>query len=490
MMCVTLYTSRVILHTLGATDYGVYSVVGGIVVMFSFLTGSLSGATSRYLAFDLGRGDSVQLNRTFSASLNIYLAIAILIVILGEVIGLWLVSNKLTIPGDRMNATYWVLEFSIITAFFNFTQYPYTATLLAHENMSIYAYIGIYEAFSRLAIAYAITISPIDSLIFYAFLIMLNQICILSFYRIYATRKYIECRFRLIRDKNLYKRLLAYSGYDMLPSMSYIFMNQGTDLLLNMFFGPISNAARAIASQVNGALNQLVTNLMQAARPQVIKNYAQGDPQSMYGLTFLVSKYAYLLMLGMTIPLFLEMDYIIKLWLGGKAPSQTVVFCRIIMLTGLVQTFGYALAMPMHAIGKLRSFSIVNSILYLTPLPIGYALFKLGYTDYCIFIVNFVVNLLIITSTLFILHHIERFSFRIFLVQTALVCLVITLISIILPVYFHIVLPLGFFRLIVVILASELVLCLLVWYVAMDTAMRANLKAIIYKKLNIHYASK
>lgn len=490
VMCVTLYTSRVILNTLGASDYGVYSVVGGIVVMFSFLTGSLSGATSRYLAFDLGKGDKEQLNRTFSASLNIYLSIAFIIVLLGEAVGLWLVSSKLTIPADRMTAAYWVLHFSIITAFFSFSQYPYTATLLAHEDMSVYAYIGIYEAVSKLAIAFAITISPIDSLIFYAFLIMANQILIQSFYRIYASRKYSECRFRVIRDKALYKRLLSYSGYDMLPSMSFMFQNQGVDILLNMFFGPIANAARAIAGQVNGALNQVVINLMQAARPQVIKNYAQGEPKAMYDLTFLVCKFAYLLMLAMVVPLFSEIDYIIQLWLGPEAPPKTILYCRIILLTGLVSTFSYALAMPIHAIGKLRNFSIINSFFMLLPVPVGYFMFKVGMPDYTILLAVLVSNVIVIASVLYLLYRIEVFSLTFFFSQIVLICCFITFISILYPFAIHFLLPKGLLRLVVVILGCELIIGLLVWFIAMNSEMRGNVKSIIYRKLKIVHEAK
>lgn len=484
VMCVTLYTSRVILNTLGASDYGVYSVVGGIVVMFSFLTGSLSGATSRYLAFDLGKGDKEQLKRTFSASLNIYLSIALIIVLLGEIVGLWLVSCKLTIPVERMTAAYWVLHFSIVTAFFSFSQYPYTATLLAHEDMSIYAYVGLYEAVSKLVIAFAITIAPIDSLIFYAFLIMLNQICIQSFYRIYASRKYFECRFRLIKDGVLYKRLLAYSGYDLLPSMSFMFQNQGVDILLNIFFGPVANAARSIAGQVNGALNQVVSNLMQAARPQVIKDYAQGDSQSMYNLTFMVSKFAYMLMLAMTVPLLFEMDYIIHLWLGPEAPSQTVLYCRLVLLTGLVGTFSYALAMPMHAIGKLRNFSIVNSILYLLPIPISYYLFKLGVPDYTILLAVLISNILIIISTTYLLHRVERFSWESYLYKVLALCLLISFLSAIYPFVLHFLMPSGLIRLIFDVTGSEIVIGLLVWFVVMDVAMRKRAKSIVYNKLH------
>lgn len=483
VMCVTLYTSRVILQTLGASDYGVYSVVGGIVVMFSFLSGSLSGATSRFLAFDLGEGSFEQLKRTFSASLNIYLLIASIIVVLGESVGLWLIPNKLTIPTSRIEAAYWVLHFSIITAFFSFSQYPYTAALLAREDMSVYAYVGVYEAVSKLVIAFAITVSPIDKLIFYAFLMMLNQILIQTFYRLYASHKYSECHFRLIRDRALYKRLLTYSGYDMLPSMGLVFQSQGVDLLLNMFFGPVANAARAIANQVNGVFNQVVINVIQAARPQVIKDYAQRDTQAMYALSFLVSKYTYLLVLAIAIPLFFEMDYIIRLWLGAAAPVQTSLYCRIILIVALVGTFNYSLGMPMHAIGKLRSFSIVNSILYVLPLPVGYVMFRSGAPDYTVFVAVLCSTMLMVASSLYLLYRIERFEWKNYLVRVFFICAIITALSIVFPFLTHFLLPSGLLRLVVVLLGSELILGVLVWFVAMDSALRLKILSLVASKI-------
>lgn len=484
VMCVTLYTSRVILHTLGASDYGVYNVVGGIVVFFSFLSGSLSGATSRFLTYDLGREDNNQLKRTFSASLNIYISIAFLVSIVGELLGLWLVSTKLTIPEGRLHAAYWVLHFSIITTFFKFLQYPYLASLLAHEDMSVYAFVGIYEAVTKLLISYAITISPIDSLIFYALLLMLNQVFILGFYRFYAKRKYSECRFRLFWDKPLYIRLLSYSGYDMIPSMGYVGMNQGVDILLNMFFGPIANAANAIAGQVSGALNLVVSNMMQAARPQVIKNFAQGDSTSMYGLTFQVSKYSFFLMLGMTIPIFLELDFIISIWLGDDAPIQTVSFCRIVLLSGLIQTIITALAMPMHAIGKIRNFSIMNGCLYLIPLIVGFVLFKFGFPDYSIFVVIFLTNVLLFICNLLLLRHTVYFSLTDFFRHTILISIIITVISLPLPIFVHTVLAPGFLRLTLVILITELVIACSVWFLALNKELRILIKHKVLAKIS------
>ena len=483
VMCVTLYTSRVVLQTLGASDYGIYNVVGSIVIMFSFLSGSLSGATSRYLAFDLGNNDLYQLKKTFSASLNIYLSIAIIIVFLGEIVGTYLLNNTLNIPPERKDAAFWVLQFSLITSFFSFSQYPFTASLIAHENMSIYAYMGIYEATTKLIIAFAITVSPIDSLIFYALLLMVNQVLILLAYRYYTIRKYDECRFRFIREKHLYKRLLIYTGYDMLPSMSSVAQNQGINILLNVFFGPISNAARAIAYQVNGAIDQLITNVIQAVRPQVIKNYAQGNKERMYSLVFMSSKYTYLLMLAIIIPLFFEMDFIIHLWLGNAAPSQTSIFCRIILLITLINTLSTSFSMAMHAIGKLRIFSLTNSFLYICPLFVGYAFFYSGAPDYSVFFVVLLFVILIFTNMLFLLRRLAYFSLRKYFKEVLFVCGTITIIDSLIPISISLLMPSGFVRFGLVVVVSELVLLSLIWRFAMDNNQRLQIKTFVKKKI-------
>lgn len=483
VMCVTLYTSRVILSSLGATDYGIYNVVGGIVIMFSFLSGSLAGATSRYLSYDLGRNDFCQLDRTFSASLNIYIATAIIIVILGEIVGLWLLNTKLAIPSGRLFAAHWVLQFTIITSFFNFTQFPYTASLIAHEDLTVYAYVGIYEAVSKLIIAFAISLSPIDTLIFYALLLMINQICVLLFYRYYSYQKYTECRFRLIRDKVLYMKLLSYSGYDILPSMGYIVQEQGINIVLNMFFGPIVNAAKAISTQVNGALNQFVANILQAARPQVIKHYAQGNPGEMYSLTFLVAKFSYLLMLAITLPLFVEMEYIIYLWLGESAPKETPLFCRIILINVLIGSLGSSMAMSMHAIGRLRNFSIINSILYLLPLPLGYVCFKVGYPASTILIFSVIFNILILLNIFIQLYRIERFNLYYVFKDICAVCSVITLVTYAVLSHEQIYIYEGFSRFLIILFTSILLVLCLGWYFALNKLQRASVKMIVSDKV-------
>lgn len=353
IMVVSIYTSRVILDVLGASDYGIYNVVGGIVTMMSFLNGALGASSSRFLTYELGRGDQDKLNRTFSASLNLHICVALIVLILGETLGLWFFYEKLIIPADRIVAAFWVYQFSIITTMISFTQVPYNASLIAHENMSIYAYVGLYEAISKLVIVYLLLASPIDKLIFYGMLLMLNSIGIQLFYRFYTTKRYKECRFRIVKEKPLYKTLLSYSGWDLFGGVAVICQGQGINILLNLFFGPVVNAARAIAVQVQNAVSMFVNNFLTAVRPQVVKNFAEDNTDEMYRLTFNAAKFAYLLMLALVLPVCFEIDFILHLWLGKNMPSDTPIFAVLVLCTYLMETYHQASLMSYHAIGKI-----------------------------------------------------------------------------------------------------------------------------------------
>ena len=271
IMGVSLFTSRIILRTLGEDDFGIYNVVGGIVMMFTFMNGALAGATSRFITYEIGRKNYIQLNMVFNVSLVTHLFIALIIFILAETIGLWFLYNKMTIPVGRLDAAFWVFQISIATCMLSITQVPYTATIIAHEKMSIYAYIGIVEVLLKLGIAYAITVSPIDKLIAYAILIFLTQALIMLYYRFYCNKRFEECKLMLIREWKMYQRMFVYAGSDMIGNLSVLAQGQGMNLLLNVFFGPAVNAARGIAYQIQGAVTQFSANIMTAVKPQSIK---------------------------------------------------------------------------------------------------------------------------------------------------------------------------------------------------------------------------
>ena len=274
---VSLYTSRIVLQTLGVEDYGIYGVVGGIVTMFSFLNSSMAGATSRFLTFEMGKGDEERLKSTFSSALIIHIGIALLVLILAETIGVWFLNNKLVIPEGRMDAAHWVLQFSILGMIVGFTQVPYNATIIAHEKMDIYAYVELVNVFLKLGIVYLLNIGNLDKLVLYAFLVLLVNVIVAIIYRIYCLRHYEECKFKFNFNKDISKSLLSFSLYNLFGNMGVVVNTQGTNFVINMFFGVIYNAAASIGTIVSNVVTGFASNVMTAFRPQITKSYALDD---------------------------------------------------------------------------------------------------------------------------------------------------------------------------------------------------------------------
>ncbi len=483
IMVVTFYTSRVILQVLGASDYGIYNVVGGVVTMMSFLNGALGSSSSRFLTYALGKGDRTEINSTFSASLNLHLGVALLVLIVGETIGLWFLYEKMIIPEDRMNAAFWVYQFSIITTMVNFSQVPYNATLIAHENMSIYAYVGLYEAFSKLAIVYLITISPIDNLIIYALLLMLNTIGIQMFYRYYTAKHYDECHFRLIKDRKLYKTLLNYSGWELFGGVAVVTQGQGVNILLNMFFGPVVNAARAIAVQIQSAVMMFVHNFLTAVRPQVVKSMADNDTERMYSLTFYAAKFAYLLMLALVLPLCFEINYVLNIWLGDNVPENTNIFAVIVLITYLMETFHLASLMAYHAVGRINIGNTVGGTLMISSLPISYLLLKMGLPAYSTFLAIFAVNFIQMFFTWWLLHHYVYYSYKTLLLKVYYPTIIITLFVSIIPVLLINMMEEGLLRFLLILFLSEIVLLILSYYIGLTNSERIKLRTLAISKI-------
>lgn len=483
VMVVTFYTSRVILAVLGASDYGIYNVVGGIVTMMAFLNGALSASTSRFLTYELGTGNIDLLKKTFSASLNLHICVALLVLLVGETIGLWFFYEKLVIPDERMNAAFWVFQFSIITTMVNFTQVPFNASLISHENMSVYAYVGLYEAISKLIIVYLLKLAPFDHLIIYALLLMLNTVGIQFFYRIYTSRKYSECRFQIVKDKVLYKKLLSYSGWDLFGGVAVICQNQGINILLNIFFGPVVNAARAITFQIQGAINQFVNNFLTAVRPQVVKSFAAKDYDRMYGLTFTGAKYSYLLMLALMLPLCFEISFVLKIWLGNNIPDCTYEFTIIVMITYLMETFHSASLMSYHAIGRIKTGNIVGGTLMILALPLSYVALKIGFPAYSVFIAIFGVNFIQMFFGWWLIRRYVSFEWNTLIKTTYLPTILITVMSCIMPFIIVLNMTESWLRFFIVIISIELPLLFMTYFIAIEKDERAKIKNIIYNKI-------
>ena len=378
-MVISLFTSRIILQKLGVDDYGIYQAVGGVVGFLSFINGALSTGSSRFLTYALGEGNVEKLKRTFSTTLNIHILIAILIVIVAETIGLWFLYHKMVIAPDRLSAAVYTYHLSILTAVFTLTQVPYNATIVAHEKMSIYAYMSIFEVSAKLLICYLLTIGNFDRLMMYATLLLGVQVGCMCFYRFYCTHHFEEARFSFSFDKKIFKEIAGFSGWSMFANASIALNSQGVLILLNMFFAPAVVAARALSLQVNMAANQFVSNFRQAANPQIVKKYAVGDYEGSKHLLLESTKYSYYMMYLIALPVCLLAYPLLKLWLG-VVPDYTVPFLQIVIIQNLFQVFDTSFYTALYAKGRLRENALTSPTLGFMIFPITYILFKLGYS--------------------------------------------------------------------------------------------------------------
>lgn len=402
MMVVSLYTSRVILNALGVENFGIYNVVGGVVAMFSVISGSLSAAISRFITYELGKGDQIKLNKIFSASVTIQLLLSLIIVVLIESVGVWFLNAKMTIPLERMTAANWVLQFSIITFVIGLISVPYNAAIIAHEKMSAFAYISILEAVGKLAIAFLIIWSPIDKLIYYAILMCIVAIIVRFAYGHYCTKHFSECKYHFHWDKDLLRNMFGFAGWNFIGASSAVLRDQGGNIVINLFFGPSVNAARGIASQVNTAISGFVQNFMIALNPQITKSYAAGDKGYMMTLIFQGARLSFYMLLLLSLPVIINTHYILVLWLK-LVPEHAVLFIQLILIFAMSESISNPLITAMLATGKIRNYQIVVGGLQLMNLPISYICLRLGCMPESVLIVAIVISQCCLAARLYML---------------------------------------------------------------------------------------
>lgn len=377
LMIVSLYTSRVILNALGVEDFGIYNVVGGVVAMFSVISGSLSASISRFITFELGKGNKNGLNKVFSASVTIQIFLSLIVFVLIELIGVWFLNTKMIIPTDRITAANWVLQFSIVTFVINLISVPYNASIIAHEKMSAFAYISILEAIGKLTIAYLIVIAPIDKLVFYSILMCTVAVIIRLTYGHYCKKHFEECTYHFCWDKELIKNMFGFAGWNFIGAASSVLRDQGGNVVLNLFFGPSVNAARGIAMQVNTAISGFVSNFMTALNPQITKSYASSNHDYMMTLIFQGARFSFYMLMLLSLPVIVNTHYILGLWLK-LVPEHAVLFVRLTLLFAMSESISSPLITAMLATGKIRSYQIVVGGLQMLNLPISYIFLRLG----------------------------------------------------------------------------------------------------------------
>lgn len=430
VMAVTLYTSRVVLQALGVVDYGIYNVVGGVVLMFSFLNTALNTTTQRYLNFEMGRDNLEGMKNVFSMSFWGFLVVAVVAALLAETVGMWFINTQLNIPEDRMNAAIWTFHFSVAAFIINLITVPYNATIIAHEKMSIYAYISIGEVVLKLLMIFGLLKLGGDKLILYSFLMLMMTLLVAIAYYAICKNKFEECKLLFKWDKKMFMELFAFSGWMQLGSITNILSTQGVNILVNIFFGPVFNASRGIAVQVNSAISAFVANFMTAVRPQIVKSYAQKDMVHMYNLVFTSSKVACYLLLILVLPLIFNASDILSLWLG-EVPPMAVLFTQLTLINLVIISAYSPIAYVTQAAGNIRDYQIVISCCFIIIAALTWVGYLLKMPVETTFYVSIIIDTLGLFARLKVLKKIVDFPIMAYWSQVILPILLVILISVI-----------------------------------------------------------
>lgn len=465
-MFVSFYTSRVILNALGVEDYGIQNVVGGFVSMFSLISMSLSSSVGRFLTFELGKGDYESLKKVFSTSVLIHIGLVIIVFVLSETVGVWFVNNKMVIPENRLYAANWVFQASILSFVFGLLSVPYNALIVAHERMSAFAYIGILEIVLKLVIVLFVAYCPyeLDKLIIYSLLLTGSGILMRFIYVSYCRRNFNESELNFHFDKHCLKEMGAFAGWNFIGCSALLLKNQGVDILLNLYFGPVVNAARGIASTVNGAISSFSSNFMTALNPQITKSYAADDREYTLSLVERGSRFSFFIMFMFALPIFIEADFVLTIWLK-QYPEHTVSFVRLILALSLCDIISNTLITLQSATGKIRNYQLAVGGMLLLNFPLSYICLKLSCPPESVLFVAIIVSVFCMILRLLFLRRMVNLSIRRFVYNVCVKIIIVVLASSVLPIVIHSNMDYGWLRLIVVgatsILSSSVMILLL-----------------------------
>ena len=414
MMLISFFTARITLNALGVTDYGINNVVGGLVSMFSLISSSLSSSVSRFMTFGLGKGDKKELNTIFSTSVNIHIVLAIIVVIAIETVGVWFLNNKMVIPTERLTAAHWVLQSSTLMFAVGLLSVPYNAAIIAHEKMGVYAYFTLFEAFSRLAIIFAIKYYGGDKLILLAIISIIPALIKQFYYWNYSKKHFEECTYHAIWDKRVFKEMFGFAGWNFIGASSAQMKDQGVNIVINMFTSPSVNAARGIAMQINGIVGQFIGNFMVAINPQITKEYAAGNYDRMHKLIFSGTRFSYFLFMFLSIPIIFEIERILYVWLG-QVPEHTVLFTRLALILSLSDIISNTLITAQLATGKIRNYQIIVGGTQMMNFPISYILLRMGvFPEITIIVAIFISQICLLERLLFLRKMVHLPSLRYF----------------------------------------------------------------------------
>lgn len=485
LIFVQLYSVPIVLRTLGVVDYGIYNVVGGIVTMFSFIGTALASGSQRFLAYSIGKSDEEELIRVFNTTTTIYLVISVIFVIILELAGVWFLNTHMQIPGNRVSAANWVFQLSLATFVIGLISIPYNSAIVAHEKMSIYAYVTIAEGVLKLLAAICLQYINYDCLIGYAIMLFSISLCIRLVYQIYCMRRFVECRkFKLGWDKSLGHELVSYSGWNMIGSIALIGRNQGLNLVINVFFGPVLNAAHSIAMQISGVLTQFINNIYMATRPRITKLYAKAAYDEMWGLVYNSSKWTFYLLSLISIPAILELKQVLALWLGENVPPYTYEMSVLLILTLLIETMTNQIIAVFQAQNRIMHYQLLSSTILLLNIPISYVLLRY----YCVgpivpYAVSSALSVIYIISLLFVAKTDINLNLWYFLKNVLLRMIITFLPAFVLCYYFVAAFPATIFRLFSTCLVSALLSLVFIWLFGIDKSEKSTIINYVIKRI-------
>lgn len=437
-MLVSLYTSRVVLNTLGVVDYGINNVVGGTVTFLTFLVFSMNTATQRFLNVAMGKNDEEEVRHVFSISVTIHFIILLLVLIIGEAVGLWLLYNKLVIPADRMTAAFWLFQFTMVSTCTTIMSIPYNAEVIAHEKMGIYAWLSILDVVLKLIVVFLLVLSPVDKLITFGFLTMCTFILNRTLYTIYCKRNFKECRYSIHFPRKLFKEMVVFASWDLFGVFAWACATQGATILQNMFFGPTVNAARGIAGTVLGAVKGFSGNFTTALNPAITKAYAAKDFSYMNKLMYSGSKLVFILLFTIMLPLFIKCHYVLELWLN-IVPEYSVSFIRILLVQTLVVTMWSPLFVCGLATGKIKSFGLITSCLNICQIVVCYIILKCNASPVFVVSALAIWEIMAYSVQFYTLSRLTNFIYKDYLFKVELRSLLVLVISSLLsyPILMH-----------------------------------------------------
>lgn len=482
LMLISLFTSRLVLQTLGVVNYGIYNAVGGIVSMFALLSGSLTNSVMRYLTIELGRNDSEKLKKVFSTSINVMLILGGVILILGETIGLWFLNAKMNIPEGRMIAANWVYQCSLATFVINLLSIPYNASIISHERMGVFAYISILEAVLKILLVCLLFFIDCDKLILYAILMLMVASTIRLVYGLYCKRKFPECIYKKVHDRALIKGMTSFAGWNFFGQGANVICGQGINIMMNIFFGVTVNAARGVAMQVKGTVYSFITNFTVALNPQITKSYASGDFDYMHSLIYRGAKLSYFLMLFLILPLCYEAESILQLWLG-IVPDYAVLFVRLTLIESIINVVNETIVKGLHATGNIKKYMLIVGIVEFSIFPLTFIAFKIGLPVEVAYAISISIYIILMFLRVVLIKNQIGMTFREYAKEVYYRIFMVTLLAIIAPTGLCYMLSPSIMRLVVLLIVATVCTALAVFYGGLTTAERNKIVSIVEKKI-------